>query len=113
MGRKIIWSPTALQDLSDISEYISRDSPSYAAGAIEKIVDAADVLLDLPRIGRGVPEFEQENVRELIVYRYRVIYEIEGEAINTASVVHGARLLRKALKGRPIGRRKRPRKGRS
>jgi plasmid stabilization system protein ParE len=71
------------------------------------------VLLDFPRLGRVVPEFEQENVRELIVYRYRVIYEIEGEAINIASVVHGARLLRKALKGRPIGRRKRPRKGRS
>ncbi len=110
MARKIIWSPTALNDLDDIAAYISRDSQAYAAGVIERILDAADRLADFPRMGRVVPEFDQDDIRELIVYQYRVIFEIEGDAINIATVVHGARLLKRALKGRPIRRRSRTRR---
>jgi addiction module RelE/StbE family toxin len=101
MARKIIWSPTAVADLDDIFAYISRDSAHYAAGAIEKILDSADALLQFPRMGRVVPEFNDDKIRELIVYRYRVIYRVESDAINIATVVHGARLLKNALRGHP------------
>jgi toxin ParE1/3/4 len=46
-----------------------------------------------PFSGRVVPEFEDENIREKIVYSYRVIYRIQNNTITVATVVHGKRLL--------------------
>jgi addiction module RelE/StbE family toxin len=106
MARKIIWSPTALADLRAISDYISRDSQAYAAGAIEKILDAVDQLLLFPRMGRVVPEYDREDIREIIVFSYRVIYEVDGDAIHIATVVHGARMLKRLIK-RPRFRQRR------
>src|SRR4051812_42393859 len=99
MARKVIWAPAALSDLKSISDYISRDSIAHADAVIEQILDSVDRLQDFPRLGRIVPEFEIDTMREVIVYSYRVLYEIERDAINVAAVIHGARLLRKALKG--------------
>jgi plasmid stabilization system protein ParE len=38
-----------------------------------------------------VPEFDDENVRELIAYSYRVIYRVEAEEVLVAAVIHGRR----------------------
>jgi len=109
MARKITWAPSALNDLRAISDYISRDSRSYAACVIEKILGSAERLLDFPRIGRVVPEFDQDDIRELIVYSYRVIYQVQGDDISVASVVHGARRLKAAMRGSGLLRRRRKR----
>ena len=52
-------------------------------------------------MGRIVPEFEDENIRELIVYSYRIIYRVYPKQVTVWAVVHGARLLENALKDRP------------
>jgi plasmid stabilization system protein ParE len=41
--------------------------------------------------GRVVPELEEPTVRELIVGRYRLIYEIDGADVNILGLIHGAR----------------------
>jgi toxin ParE1/3/4 len=46
-----------------------------------------------PRLGRVVPELGQQNIRERFVYSYRVIYEIQPEALHILAVIHGKRLL--------------------
>lgn len=102
MARKIVWSPTSLADLQQIFNYIARDSEAYAAGAIEKIVDASERLLIFPRMGRVVPEFSDDTIRELVVFSYRLIYQINGDRIDIGAVVHGSRELKRALKGRGI-----------
>jgi len=48
-------------------------------------------LLNFRRAGRKVPEFDDDNVRELIVYSYRVIYRIQENAVVIAAVIHGKR----------------------
>jgi len=53
------------------------------------------MLARFPRSGRKVPEFDDENVRELIVYSYRVIYRVQKDEIVVAAVVHGKRNLQK------------------
>ena len=54
---------------------------------------AAADLVRFPRMGRIAPEWNQENVRERIVYSYRLIYRIDAEHIVILAVIHGARLL--------------------
>ena len=43
--------------------------------------------------GRVVPEFGEDNIREKLVYSYRIIYRIQEETITIAAVIHGKRLL--------------------
>ena len=57
---------------------------------------------DFPFIGREVPELHDAAVRELIVFSYRLIYRVRPDAIEIGGIIHGARQLKRALKGRKI-----------
>jgi plasmid stabilization system protein ParE len=93
MAYEVAWSRSALEDVEAIAIYISRDSISYAAAVVKKILDSTNSLKDFPFLGRVVPEFEDENIREVFAYSYRIVYRIQGELITIASVIHGKRLL--------------------
>jgi toxin ParE1/3/4 len=54
-------------------------------------------IADLPYSGRKVPEYEADDVRELIEYPYRVIYRIKTAQIDVLAVIHGARQLREDI----------------
>jgi len=46
-----------------------------------------------PRLGRVVPELGIEDIREIILGSYRLIYRIRLDEIQVVTVHHGARLL--------------------
>jgi toxin ParE1/3/4 len=48
-------------------------------------------LSTFPMSGRVVPEFGDDNIREVFAYSYRIIYRVEGETVTIAAVVHGKR----------------------
>jgi plasmid stabilization system protein ParE len=48
-------------------------------------------------MGRIVPEFDDHNLREVFAYTYRIIYEIDGDSVTIAAVVHGNRMLELAI----------------
>jgi len=58
---------------------------------VERIIVAADRPADYPKVGRIVPETNDETVRELLYQRYRIIYRVKGDSIEMLSVIHGAR----------------------
>jgi len=41
-----------------------------------------------------VPEFGDQEIREIVVYSYRVIYRIQTEELVIAAIVHGKRDLK-------------------
>lgn len=92
MDCKIIWSPEAIEDLQSIAEYIQRDSEFYARAVVTKILDVSRNIKDFPLIGKIVPELENENIRELFVYSYRLVYQIKKQQILIVAVIHGRRL---------------------
>ncbi|MCH8318528.1 MAG: type II toxin-antitoxin system RelE/ParE family toxin [Bacteroidetes bacterium] len=69
------WSIPAKQDLKQIHDYIARDSVFYAEKVVEEIVEKSEILNDYPEIGRIVPELGDKNIRQLLIYSYRLIYE--------------------------------------
>jgi toxin ParE1/3/4 len=93
MAHRLVWSQRAVQDLEAIAEYIVQDSPAYAAGVVRTVINQTKMLSRFPRSGRKVPEFDDENIRELLAYSYRVIYRIQEEEVLIAAVIHGKRLL--------------------
>ena len=89
---KIYWSEIAEADLNDIYDYIARDVPSYAELFVDRLFDATDKLEDYPGMGRRVPEADdREDVRELIVDGYRIIYLLQAEQLEILTVIHGRR----------------------
>lgn len=98
MARKLIWSTRASEDLEAIAEFIAADSQSYASAVVRTILEKAKILRQFPFAGRVVPEFADETIREIFAYSYRIIYQIDKEAVRVASVIHGKRLLDISLK---------------
>ena len=66
MDYKVIISPRAIQDLSQIIRYISFDDPRAADRFGYALVDQALSLSTLPERGRLVPEFSDGITREII-----------------------------------------------
>ncbi|KOR32033.1 hypothetical protein TI05_09840 [Achromatium sp. WMS3] len=89
----IIWSDLAREDLHAIHQYIAHDSKYYAKHVVKTIFDKVTILEELPRIGKKVSEINEENVREISVYSYRIIYEIIQNTIYIHCVIHNRRLL--------------------
>lgn len=92
--KPVVWSAQALSDLSAIKEYISHDSPEYAAVYVSKILAKGDGVSVFPNSGREVPETELNFIREVYLGDYRIIYSIMEDCINILTVHHGNRKLR-------------------
>jgi len=90
---RVVWSPRALADVEAIASYIAADSSFYANAVVRRMITLAKSLVRFPLSGREVPEFDDENVRELIAYSYRIIYIVEPEQVTIAAVIHGRRML--------------------
>jgi toxin ParE1/3/4 len=56
-------------------------------------VNQTRILARFPRAGRKVPEFDDESVRELVVYSYRIIYQLQQDEALIVAVIHGKRIL--------------------
>jgi len=91
MARPVVWAESAWNDLEDVAEYIAKDSPHYAAAFVREARDAARSLVSLAERGRIVPEFNEPNIRELLVGSYRLIYQVKKQAIHIIGFIHGAR----------------------
>ncbi len=85
------WTEPAKQDLKLIHDYIARDSKYYAKKVSFEIVEKSGKINIFPEIGRSVPEIGDPKIRELIIYSYRLIYEILPHKIEILALIHGKR----------------------
>jgi len=90
---EVSWTPQAADDLEAICLLIARDAPQVAAAFADRVFRATRQLRRFERSGRVVPEFRIENIRELIVGCYRVIYRIRDKKAEILTIHHAARLL--------------------
>ena len=98
MARVVIWSNRAASDIEAIAAYIAEDSEAYAASVVRTILQKTRRLVEFPFIGRVVPEFDDEQIREIFAYSYRIIYGVYENELRIAAIVHGKRLLDISLK---------------
>jgi plasmid stabilization system protein ParE len=96
---KVVWAQAAISHLTDVYEYISRESPQYAWRMVDRITMRTKQISSFPESGQIVSEFEQPNIREVIEGPYRLIYRTEPDRIVILAVIHGARLLPPTLPG--------------
>lgn len=85
--RRIIWSPSAVDDLRNIRGYIEQFNPSAATGFAARLVAAAESLGDFSERGRAVDAKRREL---LLVWPYIIRYRIETERVVILRIRHGA-----------------------
>ena len=90
---RVHWTQNAVEHLVNIYEYIALNSPTYAKGMVDKITRRSEQIADQPLSGRKVPEYQNDDIRELIEKPYRIIYRIKADQIDVLAVIHGAQLL--------------------
>ncbi len=91
MDRKVIWSHEVASDMEAVADYIAKDSPSYAAAFIRKILDVGNSLNKHSERGRIVPEYKNPTIREVFVRDYRLIYQVQKSYVKILTLIHGSR----------------------
>lgn len=93
MAYKLTWSPGARDDLHDIVVFIARDNPDRAMSFGYQLISETDRLQIFPRLGRVVPEYQSEELREIIFRPYRIVYRLnhEQKVCEIVRVWHSAR----------------------
>ncbi len=92
---KLFWTKEALLRLQEIEVYVSGDNPVSAIEFVDKLISAAETIVDYPEKGRIVPELSLKNIRELIYKNYRIVYLIRRNTIDILTVFEGHQLLKK------------------
>ncbi len=87
----VIWTEPAKADLHHIYEFIAEDSNQYARKVTLEMVEKTDILDEVPKLGKVVPEIKDDNIRELHLYSYRILYEIKPPNIEVLAVIHKRR----------------------
>jgi toxin ParE1/3/4 len=88
---RVTWSPLADEQVDDAVAYISDDNPTAALQWLERLLDRTRSLATFPDSGRVVPEIGRQDIREIIVSPYRVMYRRKDDLVEIAAVRHEAR----------------------
>ena len=89
--REVIWTLRARETLDEAAAYVAEDSSEAALNLVERALDGAESLSTFSERGRLVPEFDDPTLREIIVYRYRLVYEVAPSQVTVLAFIHGAR----------------------
>jgi plasmid stabilization system protein ParE len=89
--REVVWAESARDALDEVIEYIAQDSQSGAIEVLEEALRAGASLATFSARGRIVPELNDPAVRELLVYRYRLLYAVGDDRVLVVAFLHGAR----------------------
>ncbi|MFT3974625.1 MAG: type II toxin-antitoxin system RelE/ParE family toxin [Amaricoccus sp.] len=93
------YAQPALDDLRDILDYINESDPAAARRVLGAIRHVADLLPSNPKLGkRG----RVRRTRELVVAGapYIIVDQLSSDAIVVLAILHTARDLPRALRGR-------------
>lgn len=91
MKRVLLWTLRARRDLVAIRRHIAHDHPVAARKWIERLRARARAAAGFPLAGRRVPEIERDDVREVIVGAYRIVYRVLANSIHVLCVFEGHR----------------------
>lgn len=89
--RRVAWTEQARQMLDDAVSYVAQDSRPAAEGLLIQALEAASSLDVHSERGRLVLELDRPNVRQLLVQRYRLLYEVTPAEVQVLAFIHGAR----------------------
>ena len=101
--RKLVWTERALRDLRDIDAYIAADDPAAAERWVGKLLAAAERAARFPYSGPVVREKGRDDLRQILVRSYRIVYLVGEKQVSVLTVFEGHHLLPEDVGGRGAG----------
>jgi plasmid stabilization system protein ParE len=93
--RTITFAVSAFDDSDAIRAwYKDQQVPDVGDRLVKEIISQIERLTDFPESGRIVPEFNIENLREIIFAPFRIVYRLDGNKIKIVRVWRSERMLR-------------------
>ena len=84
----------AKKDIAVIYKYILKDSFQNAEIVTGSIIKKIDALKKQPDFGKIVKEFNNASIRELKLFKYRIIYRLKNPStVEIITIHHSSRLL--------------------
>jgi toxin ParE1/3/4 len=96
-SRSLVWTARALADLESIGDYIAQENPSAAERWVVKLMGLGTRAAKLPLAGRRVPELARDDIRELGLKSYRLVYLVRADRVDVLTVFEGHQRLRRDL----------------
>ena len=92
--KRIRFARSAIDDLQGIQGYyIEHNVPEVGERLFSAVLADIELLEMQPEMGRMVPEFASETLRELIRPPFRIVYRIQENTIYIVRVWRSERLL--------------------
>lgn len=90
---KVLWTDAAVAQLESIHEFAAQTSPDYARRILDRLTRRSIQIASFPFSGRAVPEYDLNEVREVIEGSYRIIYLIKEneDQLEVLAVIHSSR----------------------
>ena len=85
---KVRWTSKALSDLNRLFEFLAQVNRKAAARTIQSLTSAPQRIIEQPRIGEKLDEFEGREVRRLLIGHYEMRYELTHDSVYILRVWH-------------------------
>jgi len=82
------WTGKALSDLSCLHDFLAPVNRPAAVRVVQSLTAAPARLLEHPRIGEKLEEFEPREVRRILVGQYEMRYEIQESTVYVLRLWH-------------------------
>ena len=101
--RRVRWSLRAASDLLEIGAFIAADDPIAARRWLERLRPRTKVAGVAPYAGRVVAELNRQDVREVFLRSYRIVYQVLPREIAVLTVFEGHRRFALDVGGSKVG----------
>jgi len=96
--KPVYWTPEAQTRLKEIHGYlINQHAPKAARKVVVTLLFRTRQLEELPLSGHNMPDYPNDDIRELFENPYRIIYRITEPQIEILTVMHYRQLLAKTV----------------
>ena len=84
----IIWSSAGWADVDRLHAFLAERDPDAADAVLDQLARAPELLLEFPRRGSRLSDFDPREVREFRVGNYLLRYELAGGTIFVLRFFH-------------------------
>lgn len=92
---RVSFAASAVVDLEDLLTYYKEQLvPAVGARLLGEIFERIETLRSHPDMGRAVPEFDQEHLREIVHPPFRIVYRRDKARVRIVRVWRSERLLK-------------------
>jgi len=85
---EVKWTNKALSDLNRLFEFLAPVNRQAAARIVQSLTAAPMRIIDQPRIGEILDEFEDKEVRRLLIGHYEMRYELNNNIMYVLRIWH-------------------------